>query len=214
MKRILCFGDSNTWGYIPGTGERYAPDVRWTGVAQKLLGDDYLLIEEGLNGRTTMYPHPCKPWQTGIGSLEAILHSQKPIDLMILMLGTNDLWRTDAFGAGEGIKYMLETIFQHHKTHRPIPESVFADEARILLVSPIEAHPVLNDHDGFWHRMAAEESRKFPRIFRKIAADAGVDFLNAAEYAEPSAKDGVHMEADSHQRLGEAMAEKIREMLG
>ena len=71
MKRILCFGDSNTWGYIPGTGERYAPDVRWTGVAQKLLGDDYLLIEEGLNGRTTMYPHPCKPWQTGIGSLEA-----------------------------------------------------------------------------------------------------------------------------------------------
>lgn len=214
MKRILCFGDSNTWGYIPGTGKRYDPDVRWTGVAQKLLGDDYLVIEEGLNGRTTVYPHPCKPWQTGITSLEAVLHSQKPLDLVIMMLGTNDLVRTDAFGVGEGAKAMIECMFAHHKPHRHIPESIFADEARILLVSPILMHGMLEEHDGERHRKAPEESKKFARIYRKVAEDTGVLFMDAAEFAEPSPVDGIHMEADSHQRLGEAMAARIKEILG
>lgn len=214
MKRVLCFGDSNTWGFMPGTGKRYDPDVRWTGVAQKLLGEEYLLIEEGLNGRTTVFPHPCKPWQTGIDSLEAVLYSQKPIDLIVMMLGTNDLWRTDAFNAGEGARALIEKIFHHHKPHRHIPESIFADEARILLVSPILVHEGLSNHDAEWHSKAPAESKKFARIFRKVAEDTGVLFMDAAQYAEPSPVDNVHMEPDSHQRLGEAMAARIKEILG
>ena len=67
MRRILCYGDSNTWGYIPASGARYEPDVRWTGVAQRLLGSDYTLIEEGMNGRTTVYENPLSPGRNGMG---------------------------------------------------------------------------------------------------------------------------------------------------
>ena len=98
MKTIVCYGDSNTWGYMPKTespaitaNNRYPWGVRWTSLLQMKLGADYRVAEAGLNGRTTVYPHYCKPWQTGIGSLEAVLYSQKPLDLIVMMLGTNDL---------------------------------------------------------------------------------------------------------------------------
>lgn len=61
MRHILCYGDSNTWGYTPGTGERHAPDVRWTGVLRRLLGEGWEVLEEGMNGRTTVFDNPMSP---------------------------------------------------------------------------------------------------------------------------------------------------------
>ncbi len=91
IKTILCYGDSNTWGYIPATAGRYPPDVRWPGVMRKLLGEKYNVIEEGLNGRTTVWEDPYKPGRNGLELLIPILDSHNPIDLVVVMLGTNDL---------------------------------------------------------------------------------------------------------------------------
>jgi len=212
MKRILCFGDSNTWGYIPGKRTRFSPNVRWTGVAQKLLGDEYLLIEEGLNGRTTVYDNPCKPWERGIDMLPGTLLSHSPLDLVIIMLGTNDLVRTDAFGAAEGVRALVERTYEMHKPDRIKPYPVFADQPRILIVSPILMHDVLHEHDGERHRRAPEESQKFARLYKNIAYEMQTEFMDASLYAAPSPVDGIHMDENSHQRLGEAMAAKIREI--
>ncbi len=92
MKKILCYGDSNTWGHIPVTGGRYGDDVRWTGVLQAALGEGYRVIEEGLNGRTTVHDDPIEGvYKNGKHYLIPCLESHRPLDLVIMMLGTNDL---------------------------------------------------------------------------------------------------------------------------
>ena len=93
MKTVLCYGDSNTWGYIGGTGERFAPEVRWPGVLQAALGGAYRVIEEGLNGRTTVFDDSIEEGRNGETYLRPCLQTHAPIDLVILMLGTNDLKR-------------------------------------------------------------------------------------------------------------------------
>ena len=90
MKHILCYGDSNTHGYIPGGG-RYDDDTRYTGILAKLLGSDYRIIEEGLNSRTSSFDDPFEPYKNGMDCLVPCLDSHKPLDLTILMLGSNDM---------------------------------------------------------------------------------------------------------------------------
>ena len=90
MKHILCYGDSNTHGYIPGGG-RYDDDTRYTGILAKLLGSDYRIIEEGLNSRTSSFDDPFEPYKNGMDCLVPCLDSHKPLELTILMLGSNDM---------------------------------------------------------------------------------------------------------------------------
>ncbi|MGA2640810.1 MAG: GDSL-type esterase/lipase family protein, partial [Spirochaetia bacterium] len=90
MREILCFGDSNTWGYDPVTQGRFPGDVRWTGVLQAALGPGFRVIEEGLNGRTTVWEDPVEGDKMGKRHLPPCLESQAPLDLVVLMLGTND----------------------------------------------------------------------------------------------------------------------------
>ena len=91
MKKVLCYGDSNTWGYIPGSGGRFVYSLRWTGVLQISLGPEYQIFEEGLNGRTTGSEDPEESGRNGARSLASIMEQYKPLDLIIIMLGTNDL---------------------------------------------------------------------------------------------------------------------------
>ena len=91
LKTVLCYGDSNTFGYVPETGMRYPRDVRYPGRLQLLLGDEYSVIEEGCNGRTTIYDDPIDGWKNGLDYLRPCLNSHKPIDIVIMMLGSNDL---------------------------------------------------------------------------------------------------------------------------
>ena len=94
MKTVLCYGDSNTFGYIPETGMRYPRDIRYPGRLKKLLGDEYDVIEEGCNGRTTIHDDPVDGWKNGLDYLKPCLNSHKPVDFVILMLGSNDLKAT------------------------------------------------------------------------------------------------------------------------
>ena len=91
MKTILCYGDSNTYGLKPDSSQRYPRDVRWTGILQKKLGEDYYVIEEGLSGRTTLWDDPIEEHKNGKTYLLPCLESHSPINLVVLMLGTNDL---------------------------------------------------------------------------------------------------------------------------
>ena len=96
MKHVLCYGDSNTWGFTPVTGKRYDEHTRWTGLLQDLLGDAWRVHEAGLNARTSIYDDPFKPYLNGRDMIRGILVSEKPLDVVVLSLGTNDLKFVDA----------------------------------------------------------------------------------------------------------------------
>lgn len=211
MKNILCFGDSNTWGYTPGTAVRYAPDVRWTGVMQAALGKDYRVLEDGLNGRTTAYEDPWSPWRSGKVSLPYSLTAQKPLDLMILMLGTNDLKFTDAFGAAKGAETLI-TLAQMVQSRKE-SSLAFPNGLKILLVSPILIDPCVAKDPYGTLRGGADESRRFSEYFHHVAQAKGVPFFDAATVAKPSLVDGVHMEPESHRALGLALANEVRRLL-
>src|SRR5271170_4000343 len=91
MAVIVAFGDSNTWGYDPATATRFPPGVRWTGVMRRELGDGHSVIEEGLNGRTTVFDDPIEPDRRGADYLPPCLRSHAPLDVLIIALGCNDM---------------------------------------------------------------------------------------------------------------------------
>ena len=212
MKNILCFGDSNTWGYVPGIGARYAPEVRWTGVLQHLLGSDYRVIEDGMNARTSVYEDMWSPWRRGRDSLPVALIAQKPLDLLILSLGTNDLKFTDAAGAARGAEALvsLTRMVQARKES----SLVFPEGVRVLLISPIRLHPGIDDLPYSTLRGKYGESLRFSEAYAHTAQLCGVEFLDAAAVAEPSDADFVHMSAQSHQALGRAVADKVQAIFG
>jgi len=210
-KRILCFGDSNTWGSIPGGTERFPADVRWTGVLRRELGEEYEVIEEGYNGRTTVFDDPVEGRLSGLRYFGPCLDSQSPLDLVILMLGTNDLklrFGVDAGMSAFGLHRYLDAL-------RVTPMA--GERPRLLLAAPIRIDPSYRDStlflDMFGER-AAERSEAFAPAYRAFAQEAGVAFLDAAEFARANPADGIHMAAPDHERLGKAFAAKVRELLG
>ena len=127
MKTILCFGDSNTWGYNPENCQRFGPDERWTGILRNSLGEDYQVIEEGLNGRTTLWDDPIEGFKNGLDYLMPCLESHKPFDLITIMLGTNDLkyrFSVSAFDIAESVGVLVRQVQQSQagpQENAPIP---------------------------------------------------------------------------------------------
>lgn len=205
--RILCYGDSNTWGYNPLTQGRYADDVRWTGVLQAELGSNYRVIEEGLNGRTTVWDDPIGCLKNGKTYLEPCLESQKPLDLVIIMLGTNDLKQrfsappTD-IAAGAGI---LARMTMRSGTGRNDGDPM------VLLVAPPPTVRLTSYSDMF--AGAGEKSARFAAEYHRVAREQGCAYFDAGSVLISSEKDGIHFEAEGHAALGKALAEKVRELL-
>ena len=211
MKNILCYGDSNTWGYTPGTAVRYAPDVRWTGVAQQLLGAEYHIIEEGLNARTTVYDDPWSFWRNGKEYLPACLISHKPLDLLVISLGTNDLKFTDAYGATKGVEALISlTDMVQNKKESSL---VFPHGVKVLVISPITLGERVIDRIDSSVQYKYEESCKFGPLMARMAKAKGAAFIDAAKIAQPSETDCVHMNPDGHKALGIAVAEEIRKII-
>ena len=213
MKRILCFGDSNTWGYTPGTSVRYDENTRWTGVCQKALGEGYKILEDGLNGRTTAIEDFSNPWLNGEKSLGFSLTAQKPLDLIVVSLGTNDLKFTGATGSGKGLDALLKRV-KGFDSYYASSSPVFPHGVKILVVSPIRMHENAAGQTPEYGRLLSyEESVKFPPVYAAIAKAHGAEVLDASLYAGASPVDNVHMDAASHHALGLAIADKIRQML-
>lgn len=216
--RILCYGDSNTWGTIGKWTEDDLPsqrldkDKRWTGILANALGDGFEVIEEGLGGRSTIYERPGFEWKNGEKSLVSCLHSHRTLDLVILMLGTNDLQIEKTITEEDlpkGISRLVDVIQSYPNVgrNRKPPE--------ILLIAPIEVVPSAPEgrvlvYDKFRREIGRALSLKFPEVYKKVAKEKNCWFLNAQEYASPCAADGVHISPDGHIRLGKAISAMVQ----
>jgi len=213
-KNVLCFGDSNTWGFIPGTAaNRFEIDRRWAGILQANLADTVHVIEEGQNGRTTAFPDPCMVNRNGADHIGVMLDSHAPLDLVVVMLGTNDLKHYFGFNAHDiacGAACLVEKVLVSGS-------GSFADEPwsvppRVLLVTPPAVVPSRN---SFGHKFdgAVEVSQGLAEAYREVAKELGVPNVNAGDVVTVPDTDGIHMDAGNHQALGEMLTGVVRELL-
>ncbi len=208
MINILFYGDSNTWGFDPETGNRYPYEKRWTTVCAKKLGAKYNCIPSGMNGRMTIFDDPLKACRNGTEGLDYALQTHKPLDLFVLMLGTNDLKHTGATGSASGMEQLVSKILSSNKRYS-LSSPVFPNGAKILLISPVLLNQNI-DETGWYDAKA--ESQKLSDLYREIAEKYGLEFLDAAAITDPSPVDGVHLSAEGHEKIGLAVAEKIAEI--
>jgi lysophospholipase L1-like esterase len=196
-KTIVCYGDSNTWGRFPREN-RYPRSMRWTHILQNLLGTEYEVISEGLPGRTFASVNPEKPFLTGITHLKSIIETHNPIDLMIVMLGTNDVKLMYNL-TPEGIaKHLEETIIFIQK-----------DIKNVLVICPPEIIiPENNDLKAEFIK-GPEISKLLPPLYRAVAEKYGCGFINASEYIVSSKIDGFHWDASEHAKFAKVVAETI-----
>jgi lysophospholipase L1-like esterase len=208
VKTILCYGDSNTWGCIPDDSDepaqRFGPSERWPGVLRHTLGDGYGVVEEGLNGRTTIWDDPLEPYRNGREFLMPCLLSHHPLDLVVVLLGTNDLARSDVtardIAAGAGM--LVDDIVGSGCGHD-------GGSPRVLLICP---PPLGRLGDEF--RDATEKALELAPHYAAVADARSCAFLDAGAHITSSDVDGIHLEADQHERLGRVVAERARELLG
>lgn len=212
-KTILCFGDSNTWGCVPvvsmGRALRFSREQRWPGVLRQELGPGYEVIEEGCPGRTTAWDDPIEGDMNGQTHLPHILYSHQPLDLVTIMLGTNDLkarFGKRAYDIALAAGTLVDVVRKQYFIVGTTPQ--------VLLIAP---PPVPDDMPEIFGEMfwgAGEKSKSFGRFFRQVAEMFDCGFLDAGQVIASSRVDGIHLDADAHLKLGQAVARSVREMLG
>jgi len=211
MKSILCYGDSNTWGCIPLQGpdpaRRFPPGTRWPGVLRRELGDGYWVVEAGLSGRTTVWDDPLEPHRNGRKLLLPTLLTHQPLDLVVIVLGTNDLkHRINAsaaeIAAGAG---MLTDIVAGSGCG---PDGR-APQTLLVCPPPIARLDLFADvFDG-----GTEKSRQLTGHFAAIAEARSCPFFDAGAFIESSDVDGIHLDEPQHAALGAAIAKRVRPLL-
>jgi lysophospholipase L1-like esterase len=208
-RSILCFGDSNTWGYRPGgEGLRFARDVRWPGVLQRLLGDGYRVIEEGLNGRTATLEHPWIEGRSGRPYLLPCCRSHAPLDLVIVYLGTNDLSDRYSLSAAD-IAEACASLMQIVRVAECGPDG---QSPPLLLVCPpvIRATgPEAAEYEGM-----AAKSLQLGTRFAESAEAAQASLLDLEGVVRYSEDDPIHLDADGHRAVAEAVAPLVRRLAG
>ena len=208
MRRILCFGDSNTWGYDPATQERFDEATRWTGVLQAALGREYAVIEEGLNGRTTVWNDPIEGHKNGHDYLVPCLESHRPLDLVVLMLGTNDLKRRfslSAYDIAQGVAVLLRAVSYSAAGRDGQPP-------RVLLLAPPPTAKLSDFAEMF--EGAGPKSLLLGQHYRAVAEPYHAAFLDTATVVRTSDIDGIHLEAAEHAKLGRAVAHEVLALVG
>ena len=208
MRTVLCYGDSNTWGYEPATGNRLPEDVRWPGVLARELGEGFRVIEEALNGRTTVRDDPVEEYKSGKDYLRPCLESHAPLDLVIIALGVNDL-KARFFASASDVADGAGVLLSIARRSGAAPGG---GSPAVVLVAPPPVG-VLTEL-ALMFAGAEEKSRGFSRQYRRVAKKYGCVLLDAGEVARASERDGIHLEADEHRKLGEAVAASVKESLG
>lgn len=208
MTDVLCFGDSNTWGYNPADGSRFPWEVRWTGRLQEALREDGIrILEEGLCGRTTIFEDPLRLGRKGTGLFPVLLETHGQPDVIVLMLGTNDcktVFSASAEVIGKGVARLLEQAGQA------------SPGSRVLVVSPIWLGERVWE-EGFdpeFSPESVEVSKRLGAVYQRVAARYGAEFLRASDYVKCSQEDQEHMDAANHRIFAEVIADRIRQMTG
>jgi lysophospholipase L1-like esterase len=204
MKTVLCFGDSNTWGYVPGTdGERFPPDVRWPGRLAAALGDEWDVIAEGLSGRTATMDSPVADGRNGLTYLMPCLHSHMPLDVVVIYLGTND--------TGDRYSLPAETVAgavgRLVKVVRTSEAGPGGGAPEVLVVCPPPFGRL--DPEGSFAN-SGEKSRQLGRWFAEVCSELGCALIDLNGIAAYSDLDGIHLEADGHAAVAAAVEERLR----
>jgi len=206
MKTILCYGDSNTWGYDPETGSRFPYEVRWTSVMASLLLDQARVIVEGLNGRTTVFEDPIEPGRNGLSYLMPALVSHMPLDAVVIMLGTNDTkhrFGNIAIDIASGMKRLVQTI--REGSYGPDgKDPVVGIVAPACVNEWVEDGPFTGAH-AISIGLASE--------YRNIADEMGCAFFDASQHVYCKMPDGIHLDAESHGILGKRLAQWVKQEL-
>lgn len=206
-KTILCYGDSNTWGYNPETDDRFPRSVRWTGVLQNILGEDYEVISEGLCGRAFVATSPKKPHRSGITHLWSIIESAEPVDLIIIMLGTNDIMSTYNLSPIQISEHLQQTIDLIRN-----PNLEVSKQPHILVVCP---PPVTKPAQGELDSRMVDgltKSKELPGLFEEVVKKNKCGFLDAGKCTRFGTVDGYHFDAEGHNKLAKALAEWIQNL--
>jgi len=199
VKRILCYGDSNTWGYTAETGKRYPNHIRWPGVLQNTLGEKIHVTEEGLPGRTTVWDEPFRQGRNGKAFLATLLESHAPIDLVIIMLGTNDM------------KHIYSSTAYYAACGKIIIPA-YVKPSQVLIISPPVIERISESIKLEFHSDVTTESRDFAKRYYEIAKECGCFFLDSFKIVENNFSDGVHLGEEEHIKLGKSVAEFVREI--
>ena len=216
-KHIVCLGDSNTHGYCAdpadcadGPVQRFNEDERWTCLLQRALGPDYLVLEEGLSGRTTVFPDPLYEGLTAVDYLYPCLKSHDPVDLLIVMLGTNDT--KEYFGANaiciaQGMERLLRKAMA-------VDCWGTSGRANILVVAPPAMDPRVEtaQASAYMGRGCAEKSRLLPPLLAETARRCGCHFLSAGE-CQLNEVDFMHLTRQGHAQLARLLARHVPALL-
>jgi len=214
---ILCFGDSNTWGWDADRYDntqmlptRFERGTRWPTVMQAELGPGCHVIENALNGRTTVFDDPNDPGRNGLPALRMALDMHSPLDLVTVMLGTNDtknFFRASAEDITAGLEQLAQAVLGgRFCAGRP---------SKLLLISPPVFPPDIANllYGEIFDDATYEKSTRLAALYSALAAKYGIHFLDAGSCTTPSPIDGVHIGAESHLRLGGAVASAVRSIL-
>ncbi|WP_099022631.1 SGNH/GDSL hydrolase family protein [Mycolicibacterium palauense] len=213
--RVLCFGDSLTWGWIPVDEgvptERYPADVRWTGVLAEHLGEGFEVIEEGLSARTTSVDDANDPRLNGSAYLPSCLASHLPLDLVIIMLGTNDTqapYERTPLDIAKGMGLLVNQVFASAGgvgAVYPAP--------KVLIVAP----PPLAHIPHPWFRLVfsggQEKSAQLAEAYAALASFLKVPFFDAGSVISTDGVDGIHLTTRNNHDLGVALSEQVRALL-
>ncbi|MET3790218.1 SGNH/GDSL hydrolase family protein [Aquamicrobium terrae] len=198
MRTVLCYGDSLTWGYNVEGPSRHALEDRWPTVLQRELGEGVHVVAEGLNGRTTAFDdHLAGADRNGARFLPTVLSSHAPLDLVIFLLGTNDMkpWiHGQPFAARQGMRRLIGIVRGHD-------DPLGHPEPKILIVAPPVAAP------------GEKGMGELAGYYENLADETGCGFFDASAAAGVTPLDGVHLDAENTRKLGEALAPVVRVML-
>lgn len=204
MKKVLCFGDSNTFGFIPGSGKRYDKSTRWTGILAAYGAEDFQIIEAGCNNRTAFTENPAGVQQTGYKILPSLL--TQDLDCVILNIGINDLQKIYTT-TPDNIKNGITNLIKIVKEKSP--------DAKILLVSPaVLTQNIFNG--GFstlFDEASIEKSKTLAQIYAEIAKKENCGFLDLDKFTKVSKLDGLHYEPEEHQKAANLLFSKLKEIL-
>ena len=203
MKKILCFGDSNTYGYIPNNGARYDKNTRWTGVLSLLSHGKFEIIEDGCNNRTAFAANPAGKIFTGYEILPELLTDD--FDAVVLAIGINDT------------QFLFDTVIEDFTTGIENLINIVqakCPQAKIILVAPsILTDDVLNGNFAcLFDRTSIEKSRQLPLLYQKIAEKQNIEFLDLNSVAKTSSLDGLHYAPEQHLKIAQAIFTILSEL--
>lgn len=204
MRKVLCFGDSNTYGFIPENGGRYDENTRWTGVLQKLCKNNFQITEAGANNRNGFTQSAGGDFLTGFKVLPALLSEN--FDAVILAIGINDLQKFYN-NSEDDIQNGIENLIKIVQAKLP--------EAKILLAAPSKITPnILNSYfAALFDEKSIEKSFLVAPIYQKTAEKFGCEFVNLENIAEVSNVDGLHYPPQEHSKIANAFYKILAEIL-